>query len=360
MSTPSTPATGPSRALRWAVPAAVAATLAGAVVVAGTTTAGADPVDLAPRTAQELLADLAGSTATALTGTVTQTSALGLPELPAAAGAGTLGPLTLLSGTHTLRVAADGPDRSRVALVGELAEYDVVRAGRDVWTFSSETSAATHVTLPERSAAPTGDATAPAGLPATPAEAAAAALAAVGPSTEVGVDDAVVVADRPARQLVLLPRDATSLVGSVRIAVDAETAAPLRVQVTARGTTTPAVDVGFTDVSFTAPDPATFAFTPPAGAAVTELAPPAAGNRSAGAGAPGASVVGSGWGSVLVVPTGGSAPEGEQAALLEQLTTPVPGGRALDTALVSVLLTDDGRLLAGAVTPEALRAAAGS
>ena len=50
--------------------------------------------------------------------------------------------------------------------------------------------------------------------------------------------------------------------------------------------------------------------------------------------------------------------DGSSATLLDQLTTRVPQGRLLSTALVSVLLTDDGRVLVGAVPPEALQAAA--
>ncbi len=47
--------------------------------------------------------------------------------------------------------------------------------------------------------------------------------------------------------------------------------------------------------------------------------------------------------------------QGEQAGLLDQLTARVPEGRLLTSALVSVLLTDDGRALAGAVPAEVLR-----
>ena len=44
-------------------------------------------------------------------------------------------------------------------------------------------------------------------------------------------------------------------------------------------------------------------------------------------------------------------------ALLEQALTQVDGGRALQTSLVSVLVTDDGRILAGAVGVDQLVAA---
>lgn len=339
--------------LRWAVPTVVAFTVAGAVLA---TSASADPTPggLAPRTAAELLTDLAAPTTDALSGTLTETANLGLPELPGSAGS-TLGPLTLTAGTNTLRVWADGPTRSRVALQGRLAEYDVVRSGHDVWTWSNKTSEASHLVLPER----TGAHQVPLGVPGTPAEVAAAALAAVDPSTVVSVDSPVTVAGRATRQLVLTPKGSGSLVGSVRIAVDAATNVPLRVQVFAAGNATrPALEVGFSDISYGSPDPSVFTFTPPAGATVRQLTPPArpAAGKSKGARP---AVVGTGWTSVVqLAGVDVSALTQGQPKRLDQLTTRVAAGRVLSTALVSVLFTDDGRVLVGAVPAAALEAAA--
>lgn len=347
-----------SHRLRWAVPVVVALAATGAVVGAS---ASAAPSDLAPRTAQQLLTDLASAAPQPLSGTVTATADLGLPALPASAS-GTLGPLTLATGTNTLRVATDGADASRVALVGRLAEYDVVRNGAEVWTYSSERNEATHTTLPDRPET----SKAPLGMPTTPAEAATQVLAAIDPTTEVGITDAVVVADRPARQLVLTPRSDGTLVGGVRIAVDAATSVPLRVQVFARGAATPALEVGFTDVGLTAPDAAQLTFTPPAGATVTEQQVPSPAARPAtgpGVSKPEPTVLGTGWGAITVLDgvdaaalTGSAG--GASTQLLDSLTTQVPQGRLLSTALISVLLTDDGRVLVGSVPPAALQAAA--
>jgi hypothetical protein len=44
--------------------------------------------------------------------------------------------------------------------------------------------------------------------------------------------------------------------------------------------------------------------------------------------------------------------------LLRQATVTVPGGRAISTSLLNVLLTDDGRVVAGSVPLERLQAAA--
>ena len=45
-------------------------------------------------------------------------------------------------------------------------------------------------------------------------------------------------------------------------------------------------------------------------------------------------------------------------ATVRRLTTAADGGRVLHTALVNVLLTDDGRVLAGAVPVSSLESAA--
>ena len=102
----------------------------------------------------------------------------------------------------------------------------------------------------------------------TPLAAAEKALAAIDPTTAVTVDRRPTVANRSAYQILLTPRDAKSLVGSVRIALDSETSVPLRVQVFARGAKAPAIQVGFTDISMGAPDASIFHFVKPAGTTV--------------------------------------------------------------------------------------------
>jgi len=131
-----------TRVLRWTVPIGVAGVVAAVTLLPSATTATANPA-LPSRTPGQLLADAAGSTVTGLSGTVVQTARLGLPELPAQSGA-TSGPLSLISGSHTIKVWLDGPQRQRLALVSQLAEYNVVHNGRDVWTYASETNKATH------------------------------------------------------------------------------------------------------------------------------------------------------------------------------------------------------------------------
>ena len=125
-------------------------------------------------------------------------------------------------------------------------------------------------------------------------------LAKVGPTTAVSVDSNVTVAGQAAYELVLAPKDARSLVGQVRIAVDGSNGVPLRVEVLARGATTPAFQVGYTAIQFVTPAPADLSFTPPPGAKVTQS--DMTGGQRQGA-APDVSSIGSGWLTVLDLPS---------------------------------------------------------
>ncbi len=390
---------GPSRRplrrplVRWLVPATVAVVLAGGGSVAGLVSAQAGE-RLEPVTAAQLLADVQRAEVPGVTGTVEQTSELGLPSLPGMGGSRSSELSSLLSGTHELRVWSKGADTSRVALTGDLGESDVVRDGRTVWVWSNKEKTATRYLLPARSAdraqRTPGDTT------TTPQQAAEAALRAITPSTKVSTDGTATVAGRRAYELVLEPRQAGSLVGSVRLAVDGTTHVPLRVQVFARGAKDPAFSVGFTSFEPKAPADSVFAFTPPPGAKVTtkDLAQkrkPDTATREGGerAAAEKPVVSGTGWASVVVakIPPQllldalSGAARGEQGrdsgqggsdrgrdgasgiagalAALPKVSGDWGSGRVLRGTLFSAVLSDDGRVAVGAVPPETLYAALG-
>lgn len=347
-------------ALRWLVPLAILALALTAGILGQALRADADPA-LPPRSAAELLVDLQTSTVAGFSGTVVQRADLGLPELPVAPGSqGSSDFLALISGTHTLRVWYGGEERQRVALLGTLGESDVVRNGNDVWTWSSQSNEVTHLQLSPSSEP---DEPLPTDLPTTPQEAADEALAAIDPTTEVSTDGTASVAGRPAYELVLAPKDASSLVGSVRIAIDAEEKVPLRVRVFAAGAASPALEIGFTQISFEIPADEQFEFQPPPQATVTEVSPDEELPTETEA-QPEPVVVGSGWTAVLVAPMPSSPaaePDPETGSGLDAILGSLPAvsgpwgsGHLLTSNLLSALLTDDGRLLVGAVSPERL------
>lgn len=324
--------------------------------------------DLPEKSAADLLTFVAENDVTAYSGEIEQTSDLGLPDLSAlggstsSAGSDASSPtdalMELATGSHQARVFVDAEQGARLQVLDRLAERDVVATKADgVWIYDSSENAATHV-LPSASAETPTEAP-PAELP-TPSEAAEKLLASLDPTTTVAVGSDVRVAGRDAYELVLTSRDGTTLVGSVTVSVDGETGLPLGVAVTAKGGTAPAFSVAYSSIDFSTPDAAMFSFAPPAGAEVTEKAAPthegdAPHSEDAASGDSGVTTTGTGWGTVVQL----SAGDTESLAGLDAITTPTDGGRVLTSALVSVLITDDGRVLAGAVPVDTLLDAAG-
>ena len=341
-----------SRRMRLAAPVLAVGVVAAGVTLPRLADASDVSADLPPRTAAELLEAVSEAEVDGLSGTVVGTSRLGLPELPSNGtdGGSAVSLPGLLSGSTTARVWKAGDDRARIAVDAPFAEFDVVRDGRDVWTFDSASSDVTHLVLPESEPEPEPTALPPGA--ATPQDVAEALIAAVEPTTEVSVGRAERVADRAAYELVLDPRDPDTLVDTVRIAVDGETSVPLRVQVFGVGQPEPAFEVGFTSVRFAVPDASVFRFVPPPGSTVTEKSPAPTGPTRSAPPTARPQVHGGGWTTVVELP-GAELPE-QAAGLVASLSEPVEGGRVLASALVSVLLLDDGRVLAGAVPPARL------
>ena len=355
-------------ALRWLVPLVAVGLLTTAGSAISAITASARD-SLPPRTAAQLLVDVQNAQLEGLSGTIVQTADLGLPELPGVAGNNSSEFSSLVSGSHTLRVWYADPQHVRLALLGQFGESDLIRNGTDVWAWSSKNNAATHATVPADAGTHQESGTPAPGDTLTPQQAADKALAAITPTTAVSTDPTATVAGRSAYQLLLEPRDAASTVGSVRIAIDGATHIPTRVQVFAKGASSPAFEVGFTSFDPSTPSASVFGFNPPPGAKVTERSltglTGAHGSGAAGDAGHKAHVVGTGWTSVLVVSvpsdTSGSSSENGQLGTLGQALKSLPtvsgtwgSGHLLEGTLFSAVLTDDGRLAIGAVAPSAL------
>ncbi|AXJ09673.1 hypothetical protein [Arthrobacter sp. PM3] len=358
--------------LRWLPALAVPAVVAAGALAGSLPASAGDP--LPPKTPEQVLQLMARHSVPAFSGTLEQSSELGLPELPKTGpGADSATWLELLTGPHTARVYRDGPDKARIQILDRLAERDAIRNGSDLWLYNSKDNTAAHAQLPADAAGRAGrhggtDAT------ATPDQFAGKLLAKIDASTAVTVGADVEVAGRAAYNLMVTPKSDTTLVSSIAVAVDGETGLPLGVEVKARGQADPAFRVAYTSLTLAAPDPSVFTFSPPPGATVKEI--PVAehkdgtgykdGHRDGtGQATPPATdgshkpaVTGTGWDAVVAFPAGTANQASDAADLLQQATVPVQGGRLLSTALVNVLVLDDGRVLAGSVPLERLQAAA--
>ncbi len=416
------------KAARYAAPAVVIGLTVATIGLVPAFAGSGDP-DLPKISAQELIEKIAASDVQQLSGTVKISTDLGLPNLGGLesgllSGGGLGGDpdgkgsaadpsaklLELASGTHTVRVAADGPDRQKVSLLEKAAEYSVIHNGDEVWAYDSASNEAYHATAPESArmhdmgkdqARPGDDA------PATPGQLAEDALKVVDATTSVTVDGTAQVAGRDAYKLVIKPKASGSTVGAISVAVDSKTGTPLKFTLTPASGGAAVVDAGFVDVDFAKPAASTFDFTPPKGTKVTEegmgkaeKAPEKAPGKdfgkefgekfgekfdgdhrgpdghgwpegAAGAGADG-KVIGEGWNSIAVFDSGaeGGLPSGDDASpdagmfggFLSSFGDKVSGdfgsGTVFKTRLINALMTDDGQLYVGAVTKDALVKAA--
>jgi hypothetical protein len=255
---------------RWAVPAG-ALTAVGAVALGSAITVAQAAPSLPSRTPAQLLAQLAAQRPLPppLTGTVVETASFGLPQLPGMANTSSI--TSLLAGSHTVKIWYKDPAHLRLAVPVTMGETDFIRNGTAAWLWQSRTNTATEFVSgfqrPTLHPLPV-----PSPISLTPEQAAKRILAAVGPTTKVSTDSNVTIAGQAAYELVIAPRDTRSLIDRLTIAVDGQHPnVPLRVQVFARGATSPAFQVGYTSISFVTPAAANFAFRPPAGAKVERV-----------------------------------------------------------------------------------------
>lgn len=397
---------GRRKAARYIVPVTVIGVAAATIGLVPALADSGDP-DLPKITAQQLLDKIAASDVQQLSGTVKISTDLGLPDL-GGLESGLLSGATqggdgssadpstklteLAAGTHTLRVATDGPDRQKLSLLENAAEYSVIHNGKDVWGYDSASNEVYHSTAGESSdkGSDKGTGTAETPVPATPEELTQEALKAVDDTTSVTVDGTVQVAGRDAYKLLVKPKQSGSTVGAISVAVDAKTGLPLKFTLTPASGGAAVVDAGFTQVSFAKPAASTFDFTAPKGAKVTEgdgagesapghsgrsddLAKDLEGVEGAEGlegleGLDGLNVLGEGWTSVAVFDTGGEGmPSGAEAggdlggflgSFGDKVTGKFGSGTVFSTRLINALMTDDGKVYVGAVTKDALVKAA--
>jgi hypothetical protein len=286
---------------------------------------------------------------------------LGIPSIPGmdrVGSSGLLGFLSSLSGDHLLKVwrSADG---LRLAELTDGSERDVVVGRTNAWLWDFGSMTAWHVgPFPVRA----GDGLHQGLGLVDPEQLADGFLRAISPTTAVSVGQAQRIAGRAAYTLVLEPRTSATLVGSIRIALDAQRFVPLSVGVYPRGWVSPALSVAFTSVGFGSISASTFAFSPPPGAKVVELGkgagdrghqPPNGKDRASLEDLP-IRTFGTGWATVVAVRTPpasrlGGPSDGVNLRSMLPFTGPLLSVRLVDRG-------DHGWLVFGAVPQRALAA----
>ena len=355
--------------LKW-TPAIIAVGAVAAAAV-GLPLAANASAPLPHKTPAQLIALVASSKVHSLSGTIEQTSDLGLPTLPtvgAGSNSSASSTLELLTGSHTANIFLDGNSSARIQVLDQLAERDVIRHGSDVWIYDSKKHTAEHAKISAKQH----------GLPAkkspmaTPSDLATKLLDQLKSTSKITVGADVSVAGRSAYDLILRPRATDTLLGSVSIAVDSATGLPLRVQLSARSQTAAAVSVGFSSITLSKPAASVFAFSPPSNTKVTQLDTdkphakhkadskdkPDAQNKAGAKHKPTTTVTGKGWDAVITIAKSGDLSGLTSSPLFAQLTTTVDGGRLFHTSLLNVLITSDGRIVAGSVSAARLQSVA--
>jgi outer membrane lipoprotein-sorting protein len=372
---------------RW-IPALVAPAVVGAVAAFPMQASAVDLPDLSPT---ELMVMMQGATPVEFTGVVLKTTNLGLPALELSsmlseeevermrektpeefadfvpevvASEGLAQAMELITGEHRVRIFV-GETGMRAQILDRMSQRDLIVNQEAVWTYDSREQVATYASI-DQSKVEQGKLSAmeqmekyaaEIGIDLTNPQAVADyVMSQIGDSSEVTVGVDHYKAGRTAYELIVKPNSSVSLVDSVVLSIDSETAVPLAATVYSVEQAEPAIQVGFESISFADQDESLFTFTAPAGTEVTNLdemqvpeyeAPekePIEGEKP--------QMVGEDWDSVVVMPAGevNFLAEIQDNQLLSSLLKPVAGGVAFETPLVKVLITNDGRIFAGAVT----------
>jgi outer membrane lipoprotein-sorting protein len=245
--------------------------LAAIALVVGVAVAGADQTDPLPGvSAPDLLAKMAqAKDVTAVSGDVSWHNGL-FGDLGSVAGSG-MGHLPAQS-----PLTSDGSGRIWVSDAGAKVESQgsggdqvvvVDKAARTAWVYDYAQNTVKKVVVTGTAPAETPS-PAPSAAFMTP-EAITLYLQQVARFATVEVAGQAKVAGQDAYLLRMTPVAKDTALGYVQAAIDGKTMVPLQVQVFAKGGTAPVIRFGFDTVSYGSIDPATFAFTPPAGANVT-------------------------------------------------------------------------------------------
>ena len=321
--------------------------------------AGADDDPVLPAIgAEELVASVLEAQPPAFDGVAELRNELGLPAVPG----------TEALDFESVRVFHDGAEGARVQVERESSELTFVTNADEAWAYDSQEHSAQRLTWDDADAAAAkGHAE---GELADPSQAAAQILEQLRPTSDIFVDGTARVADRAAYELVLTPKASEkTLLREITVAIDEETRVPLRFDVYANGTSDPVLSLGFVEFEVGAQDAELFEFAPPEGAEVetTEAddAARADGEHAAEGVEERMTTVGEGWDTVVIGAaaddaSSGAPAEGEQdvAGILDQIGTPVSGefgsGSHVQIAVGGVIVTDDGRIAAGAVPQQVL------
>src|SRR5436190_1885347 len=240
----------------------LAAAIAAATVVAVAATGGAGASPAGEPLAQAVDDALAAPPPQGIDARVTFTNNL----LPSSSLLGNVTSALISGASGRLWLTNDG--RGRIELQSDAGDTQVLWDSSKLTVYDSSSNAAYEVALPASASQGSGTHAAPT------LDEISNAIAQL--EQHANVTDAVpgIVANQGAYTVSVSPKENGGLFGDAELAWAASNGVPLRVAVTAKGDSTPVLELKVTDISFGSVDPADVSITPPAGAKIVELTPP--------------------------------------------------------------------------------------
>ena len=251
---------------------AAAAIAAGSSALAVAASGGGGPTPPAKPLANAIHDALAGTAPDGITADITFTNKL----FPSGALTGAAGS-ALLSGT-TGRLWATNDGRGRLELQSGAGDAQIVWNADKVTAYDASSNTVYSFTLPQHSSSATPDTGTPPALSEI-----TSFLSELSKQATVSDAQPDNVGDQPAYTVTVSPKHDGGLLGSAELAFDAARGIPLRIAIYAQGSSSPALALEATHVTYGAVASSAVDVTPPAGAKVVDLSSAASGTDQGGA-----------------------------------------------------------------------------
>jgi outer membrane lipoprotein-sorting protein len=289
-----------------------------------------------------------------------------------ATGGGSVASSPLLSGASgRLWISKDG--HARIELQAEKGDTEILYDGHTLSLYDAATSTLYRYTPPAHEGGSAADSGASDHMPAAGGGSSheaptvakiEEAISHLGKHANVSGPTPTDVGGQPAYTVRVSPKEAGSLLGATELSFDANNGAPLRAAMYSTGKSSPVIELAATQVSYGPVSDSVFAFTPPAGTKIEDIAPGAPNsadkNRHSGE-KPKLTTHGKGLSTIAVLEgkssSTGAGKEGEPLAGLPQVSINGTNAGELRTELGTVLSFERGGVryvLAGAVAPGAI------
>ena len=240
----------------------LAAGIAAASIIAVTATGGAGAAPAGEPLAQAVHDALAATPPQGVDARVTFTNNL----LPSSSLLGNVTSALISGASGRLWLTNDG--RGRIELQSDAGDTQIVWDASKLTVYDSSSATAYVVALPA-AAAHDGSRTPPS------LDEISNAIAKLAQHANVSDAQPGTVANQSAYTVSVSPQQNGGLFGDAQLAWAASNGVPLRIAITAKGDSSPVLELKVTDISFAAVDPADVSLTPPTGTKVVELTPPA-------------------------------------------------------------------------------------